>query len=171
MSLWSIRGHLPVDMGPVVCRHNFRRRFADSGLRSRCPLTQFSLTLQHRHCVVWIVVDLGSAGQCLIREMAFYATIPAFLSVLMPTVITPYVCGGRDLSSPILNLLLSTWCYSLGSDPLGHPITFSCGENYVDDILQPVVLPILSRPPGAIFQQDNGLPYTERLNLSVYTRI
>ncbi|GFU28735.1 transposable element Tcb2 transposase [Trichonephila clavipes] len=33
-------------------------------------------------------------------------------------------------------------------------------QRYVHDILQPNVLPLMQRLPGAIFQQDNALPHT-----------
>ncbi|GFX23645.1 HTH_Tnp_Tc3_2 domain-containing protein [Trichonephila clavipes] len=33
-------------------------------------------------------------------------------------------------------------------------------RRYVDDILTPIVLPMLSSRPGAIYQQDNARPHT-----------
>ncbi|GFX69685.1 DDE_3 domain-containing protein [Trichonephila clavipes] len=37
------------------------------------------------------------------------------------------------------------------------------GQRYVDDILRPHVGPFLNGLPGAIFQQDNGHPYTAKV--------
>ncbi|GFX74537.1 DDE_3 domain-containing protein [Trichonephila clavipes] len=37
-------------------------------------------------------------------------------------------------------------------------------RRYVDDILTPIVLPMLSSRPGAIYQQDNARPHTARLS-------
>ncbi|GFU95098.1 transposable element Tcb1 transposase [Trichonephila clavipes] len=37
-------------------------------------------------------------------------------------------------------------------------------RRYVDDILTPIVLPMLSSRPGAIYQQDNAYPHTARLS-------
>ncbi|GFV76268.1 transposable element Tcb1 transposase [Trichonephila clavipes] len=37
-------------------------------------------------------------------------------------------------------------------------------RRYVDDILTPIVLPMLSSRPGAIYQQDNTRPHTARLS-------
>ncbi|GFW55825.1 transposable element Tcb2 transposase [Trichonephila clavipes] len=37
-------------------------------------------------------------------------------------------------------------------------------RRYVDDILMPIVLPMLSSRPGAIYQQDNARPHTARLS-------
>ncbi|GFW65763.1 DDE_3 domain-containing protein [Trichonephila clavipes] len=36
-------------------------------------------------------------------------------------------------------------------------------RRYVDDILTPIVLPMLSSRPGVIYQQDNARPHTARL--------
>ncbi|GFV16935.1 transposable element Tcb2 transposase [Trichonephila clavipes] len=38
------------------------------------------------------------------------------------------------------------------------------GQRYVDDILRPHVGPFQNGLPGAIFQQDNARPHTERVN-------
>ncbi|GFX49393.1 transposable element Tcb2 transposase [Trichonephila clavipes] len=37
-------------------------------------------------------------------------------------------------------------------------------RRFVDDILTPIVLPMLSSHPGAIYQQDNARPHTARLS-------
>ncbi|GFY12509.1 uncharacterized protein TNCV_1799311 [Trichonephila clavipes] len=37
-------------------------------------------------------------------------------------------------------------------------------QRYVHDILQPHVLPLMQRLPGAFFQQDNSLPHTARMS-------
>ncbi|GFS55940.1 transposable element Tcb2 transposase [Trichonephila clavipes] len=37
-------------------------------------------------------------------------------------------------------------------------------QRYVHDILQPHVLSLMQRLPGAIFQQDNARPHTARLS-------
>ncbi|GFW15039.1 HTH_Tnp_Tc3_2 domain-containing protein [Trichonephila clavipes] len=37
-------------------------------------------------------------------------------------------------------------------------------RRYVDDILTPIVLPMLSSRPGAIYQQDNARPHTARFS-------
>ncbi|GFW84304.1 transposable element Tcb2 transposase [Trichonephila clavipes] len=37
-------------------------------------------------------------------------------------------------------------------------------QRYVRDILQPHVLPVMQRLPGAIFQQDNARPHTARVS-------
>ncbi|GFV54677.1 transposable element Tcb2 transposase [Trichonephila clavipes] len=62
-----------------------------------------------------------------------------------------------------------TRCDSVGSNFLGHTIKWSfnstlTARRYVDDILTPIVLPMLSSRPGAIYQQDNARPHTARLS-------
>ncbi|GFT57938.1 uncharacterized protein TNCV_2768461 [Trichonephila clavipes] len=37
-------------------------------------------------------------------------------------------------------------------------------QRYVHDILQPHVLPLMQRLPGAIFQQDNARPHTVKVS-------
>ncbi|GFX62063.1 uncharacterized protein TNCV_2227891 [Trichonephila clavipes] len=37
-------------------------------------------------------------------------------------------------------------------------------QRCVHDILQPHLLPLMQRLPGAIFQQDNSLPYTAKVS-------
>ncbi|GFU53589.1 transposable element Tcb1 transposase [Trichonephila clavipes] len=41
-------------------------------------------------------------------------------------------------------------------------------QRYVHDILQPHVLSLMQRLPGAIFQQDNARPHTARLSPHCY---
>ncbi|GFV49284.1 transposable element Tcb1 transposase [Trichonephila clavipes] len=41
-------------------------------------------------------------------------------------------------------------------------------QRYVHDILQPHVLPLMQRLPGAIFQQDNTRPHTARVSQDCY---
>ncbi|GFV46267.1 transposable element Tcb2 transposase [Trichonephila clavipes] len=37
-------------------------------------------------------------------------------------------------------------------------------HRYIHDILQPHILPLMQRLPGALFQQDNAQPYTARVS-------
>ncbi|GFX41601.1 transposable element Tcb2 transposase [Trichonephila clavipes] len=45
-----------------------------------------------------------------------------------------------------------------------HNKFYMTAQRYVHNILQPRVLPLVERLPGAIFQQDNALPHTERMS-------
>ncbi|GFU96053.1 DDE_3 domain-containing protein [Trichonephila clavipes] len=62
-----------------------------------------------------------------------------------------------------------TRCDSVGStwDTRSSLVVLQCtltARRYVDDILTPIVLPMLSSRPGAIYQQDNARPHTARLS-------
>ncbi|GFV70541.1 transposable element Tcb2 transposase [Trichonephila clavipes] len=53
--------------------------------------------------------------------------------------------------------------------PLVLILSTMTAQWYVHDILQPHVLPLMRRLPGAIFQQDNAQPHTARHHL--HTRL
>ncbi|GFV71486.1 transposable element Tcb1 transposase [Trichonephila clavipes] len=54
--------------------------------------------------------------------------------------------------------------FSLSADDHRTRVWRRTGQRYVDDILTPIVLPMLSSRPGAIYQQDNARPHTARLS-------
>ncbi|GFX89827.1 HTH_Tnp_Tc3_2 domain-containing protein [Trichonephila clavipes] len=99
---------------------------------------------------------------------------PDSVSVMMTT--AP-VSGGAPASSPIRHLLSSGGSNSFGTrcDSVGSKFSWDTrsslvvlqgtltARRYVDDILTPIVLPMLSSRPGAIYQQDNARPHTARL--------
>ncbi|GFT33586.1 transposase [Trichonephila clavipes] len=87
-----------------------------------------------------------------------------------------FVCGDPEVNASILPLLYSdntaptagvmVWgaiAYNTRS-----PLVLIRGtmtvQQYVNDILQPHVLPLMERPPGTIFQQDNHRPHTARVS-------
>ncbi|GFX36944.1 transposable element Tcb1 transposase [Trichonephila clavipes] len=89
--------------------------------------------------------------------------------------ITVYGCGGALVSGtiPLHTVLRHTartagvmvWrviAYDSRSTLIGMQGTLT-GQRYVDDILLPRVGHFLNGPPGAIFQQDNARPHTERV--------
>ncbi|GFX49955.1 hypothetical protein TNCV_3882841 [Trichonephila clavipes] len=91
---------------------------------------------------------------------------PDSVSVLMTTARV----WRRTASGPIRHLLSSgiqqfTRCDSV-EQFLGHTIIFSGPSRHFDssqirdDILTPIVLPMLLSRPGAIYQQDNARPHT-----------
>ncbi|GFW13824.1 DDE_3 domain-containing protein [Trichonephila clavipes] len=98
---------------------------------------------------------------------------PDSVSVLMTTA---HVSGGAPASGPIRHLLSRaaysnfTRCDSVGAiswDTRSSLVVLQgtlTARRYVDDILTPIVLPMLSSRPGAIYQQDNARPHTARLS-------
>ncbi|GFW72782.1 HTH_Tnp_Tc3_2 domain-containing protein [Trichonephila clavipes] len=76
-----------------------------------------------------------------------------------------------DVSSSVMNqvsVLMTTAHVSGGAPGRRSGIycraAYSNFTRYVDDILTPIVLPMLSSRPGAIYQQDNARPHTARLS-------
>ncbi|GFU30315.1 HTH_Tnp_Tc3_2 domain-containing protein [Trichonephila clavipes] len=98
---------------------------------------------------------------------------PDSVSVLMTTA---HVSGGAPASGPIRHLLSSgiqqfhkvSQCRGAISWDTRSSLVVLQGtltaRRYVDDMLTPIVLPMLSSRPGAIYQQDNARPHTARLS-------
>ncbi|GFX21214.1 HTH_Tnp_Tc3_2 domain-containing protein [Trichonephila clavipes] len=155
----------------AIKRNHKGRRLTEVGLRSRRPLRRLPLTPHHKQCRLDFCRprQLGSVTDW--RRVIFSDESDS-VSVMMTTA---HVSGGAPASGPIRHLLSSgiqhfTRCDSVGSNFLGHTIIFSGPSRhfdscrYVDDILTPIVLPMLSSRPGAIYQQDNARPHTARLS-------
>ncbi|GFV08130.1 HTH_Tnp_Tc3_2 domain-containing protein [Trichonephila clavipes] len=98
---------------------------------------------------------------------------PDSVSVLMTTA---HVSGGAPASGPIRHLLsrrhtaisqgVTVWG-AISWDTRSSLVVLQgtlTARRYVDDILTPIVLPMLSSRPGAIYQQDNARPHTARLS-------
>ncbi|GFT75072.1 uncharacterized protein TNCV_2244551 [Trichonephila clavipes] len=88
--------------------------------------------------------------------------------------ITVYGCGGALVSGTIpphcsTSHCPHSWCNCLEAIAYDSQSTLIVmrgtltGQRYVDDILRPYVGPFINGLPGAIFQQDNALPHTERV--------
>ncbi|GFU71369.1 HTH_Tnp_Tc3_2 domain-containing protein [Trichonephila clavipes] len=98
---------------------------------------------------------------------------PDSVSVLMTTA---HVSGGAPDSDPIRHLLSSgiqqfhkgvTVWGAISWDTRSSLVVLQgnlTARRYVDDILTPIVLPMLSSRPGTIYQQDNARPHTARLS-------
>ncbi|GFX10520.1 transposable element Tcb2 transposase [Trichonephila clavipes] len=84
-----------------------------------------------------------------------------------------FVCGDPVVSASILPYLSATHRSHSWRDDMGcaynvcSPLVLIRGtmtaQRYVHDILQPDVLPLMQRLPGAIFQQDNGRSHTAKV--------
>ncbi|GFX04056.1 HTH_Tnp_Tc3_2 domain-containing protein [Trichonephila clavipes] len=143
-SLASIQRHLPPSRHPVPSRETIRRRLTEVGLRSRRPLRRY-----HRPHIIgsvdWIFADLGQLG-----VRTGQRSDPAFI-VERHTAISQGVTVWGAIS----------WDTRSSLVVLQGTLT---ARRYVDDILTPIVLPMLSSRPGAIYQQDNAHPHTARLS-------
>ncbi|GFV56666.1 transposable element Tc1 transposase [Trichonephila clavipes] len=144
-SLASIQRHLPPSRHPVPSRETIRRRLTEVGLRSRRPLRRLPLTPHHRQCrldfcrprATWSVTDWRRV--IFSDESRFSLSADDHRTCLEAH--RPAVRSG-------------IYCRA----------AYSNFTRYVDDILTPIVLPMLSSRPGAIYQQDNARPHTARLS-------
>ncbi|GFT31440.1 transposable element Tcb1 transposase [Trichonephila clavipes] len=143
-SLASIQRHLPPSRHAVPSRETIRRRLTEVGLRSRRPLRRLPLTPHHRQCRL---------DFCRPRKLGVRTgqrSDPAFI-VERHTAISQGVTVWGAIS----------WDTRSSLVVLQGTLT---ARRYVDDILTPIVLPMLSSRPGAIYQQDNARPHTARLS-------
>ncbi|GFY26828.1 transposable element Tcb2 transposase [Trichonephila clavipes] len=153
-------------------QENIRRRLTEVGMRSRRPLRRLPLTPHHRQCrldfcrprATWSVTDWrrvifsdesrfslsADVHRTRVWRRTGQRSDPAFI-VERHTAISQGVTVWGAIS----------WDTRSSLVVLQGPLT---ARRYVDDILKPIVLPMLSSHPGAIYQQDNALPHTARLS-------
>ncbi|GFT35763.1 transposable element Tcb2 transposase [Trichonephila clavipes] len=171
-SLASIQRHLPPSRHPVPSRETIRRRLTEVGLRSRRPLRRLPLTPHHRQCrlvfcqprATWSVTDWrrvifsdesrfslsADDHRTRVWRRTGQRSDPAFI-VERHTAISQGVTVWGAIS----------WDTRSSLVVLQGTLT---ARRYVDDILTPIVLPMLSSRPGAIYQQDNARLHTARLS-------
>ncbi|GFV30851.1 transposable element Tcb2 transposase [Trichonephila clavipes] len=171
-SLASIQRHLPPSRHPVPSRETIRRRLTEVGLRSRRPLRRLPLTPHHRQCrldfcrprATWSVTDWrrvifsdesrfslsADDHRTRVWRRTGQRSDPAFI-VERHTAISQGVTVWGAIS----------WDTRSSLVVLQGILT---ARRYVDDILTPIVLPMLSSRPGAIYQQNNARPHTARLS-------
>ncbi|GFX32913.1 transposable element Tcb2 transposase [Trichonephila clavipes] len=152
-SLASIQRHLPPSRHPVPSRETIRRRLTEAVstgfFRPRATWSvtdwrrvivsdesRFSLSANDHRTRVW-----RRTGQ---------RSDPAFI-VERHTAISQGVTVWGAISWDTRSSLVL----------LQGTLT---ARRYVEDILTPIVLPMLSSRPGAIYQQDNARPHTARLS-------
>ncbi|GFW47948.1 transposable element Tcb2 transposase [Trichonephila clavipes] len=153
-------------------RETIRRRLTEVGLRSRRPLRRLPLTPHHRQCrldfcrtrATWSVTDwrrvifsdesrfslCADDHRTRVWRRTGQRSDPAFI-VERHTAISQGVTVWGAIS----------WDTRSSLVVLQGTLT---ARRYVDDILTPIVLPMLSSRPGAIYQQDNARPHTARLS-------
>ncbi|GFU72302.1 transposable element Tcb1 transposase [Trichonephila clavipes] len=157
---------------PVPSRETIRRRLTEVGLRSRRPLRRLPLTPHHRQCrldfcrprATWSVTDWrrvifsdesrfslsADDHRTRVWRRTGQRSDPAFI-VERHTAISQGVTVWGAIS----------WDTRSSLVVLQGTLT---ARRYVDDTLTPIVLPMLSSRPGAIYQQDNARPHTTRLS-------
>ncbi|GFW48351.1 HTH_Tnp_Tc3_2 domain-containing protein [Trichonephila clavipes] len=152
-------------------KRNHKRR-ADRSWRGRRPLRRLPLTPHHRQCrldfcrprAAWSVTDWrrvifsdesrfslsADDHRTRVWRRTGQRSDPAFI-VERHTAISQGVTVWGAIS----------WDTRSSLVVLQGTLT---ARRYVDDILTPIVLPMLSSRPGAIYQQDNARPHTARLS-------
>ncbi|GFU13170.1 HTH_Tnp_Tc3_2 domain-containing protein [Trichonephila clavipes] len=171
-SLASIQRHLPPSRHPVPSRETIRRRLTEVGLRSRRPLRRFSPLTHIIGSVDWIFADFGQLGVRQTGDVSSSVMNPDSVSVLMTTARVWRRTGQRSdpafivephtaISQGVTVWGAISWDTRSSLVVLQGTLT---ARRYVDDILTPIVLPMLSSRPGAIYQQDNARPHTARLS-------
>ncbi|GFW24074.1 DDE_3 domain-containing protein [Trichonephila clavipes] len=137
---WFIGRHLGrSDMTSSAIKRNHKETTDRSWLEEP-TLRRLPLTPHHRQCRLDFCRPRATWSVTDWRSVMN----PDSVSVLMTTA---HVSGGAAVRSGI-------YCRA----------AYSNFTRYVDDILTPIVLPMLSSRPGAIYQQDNARPHTARLS-------
>ncbi|GFV38395.1 transposable element Tcb2 transposase [Trichonephila clavipes] len=152
-SLASIQRHLPPSRHPVPSRETIRRRLTEAVSTGFCrPRATWSVTDWRR--VIFSDESRFSLSADDHRTRVWRRTgqrsDPAFI-VERHTAISQGVTVWGAIS----------WDTRSSLVVLQGTLT---ARRYVDDILTPIVLPMLSSRPGAIYQQDNARPHTARLS-------
>ncbi|GFX49980.1 HTH_Tnp_Tc3_2 domain-containing protein [Trichonephila clavipes] len=149
-----------------------KRNHKETTVRSRRPLRRLPLTPHHRQCrldfcrprATWSVTDWrrvifsdksrfslsADDDRTRVWRRTGQRSDPAFI-VERHTAISQGVTVWGAIS----------WDTRSSLVVLQGTLT---ARRYVDDILTPIVLPMLSSRPGAIYQQDNAHPHTARLS-------
>ncbi|GFS88587.1 transposable element Tcb2 transposase [Trichonephila clavipes] len=152
-SLASIQRHLPPSRHPVPSRETIRRRLTEAVSTGFCrPRATWSVTDWRR--VIFSDESRFSLSADDHRTRVWRRTgqrsDPAFIverhtAISQGVTVWGAICWDTRSSLVVLQGTLTA-------------------RRYVDDILTPIVLPMLSSRPGAIYQQDNARPYTVRLS-------
>ncbi|GFX10015.1 HTH_Tnp_Tc3_2 domain-containing protein [Trichonephila clavipes] len=168
-SLASIQRHLPPSRHPVPSRETIRR-LTKVGLRSRRPLRRLPLNIIGS--VDWIFCRPRATWSVTDWRRSSSVMNPDSVSVLMTTAHVleahrPAVRSGIYCRAAYSNFTNVTVWGAISWDTRSSLVVLQgtlTARRYVDDILTPIVLPMLSSRPGAIYQQDNARPHTARLS-------
>ncbi|GFV34291.1 HTH_Tnp_Tc3_2 domain-containing protein [Trichonephila clavipes] len=171
-SLASIQRHLPPSRHPSAIKRNHKgRRLTEVGLRSRRPLRRLPLTPHHRQCrldfcrprATWSVTDWRRV--IFSDESRFSLGDDDHRTCLEAH--RPAVRSGIYCRAAYSNFTRCDGVGAISWDTRSSLVVLQgtlTARRYVDDILTPIVLPMLSSRPGAIYQQDNARPHTARLS-------
>ncbi|GFU76682.1 HTH_Tnp_Tc3_2 domain-containing protein [Trichonephila clavipes] len=168
-SLASIQRHLPpFQTSSAIKRNHNPRRLTEVGLRSRRPLRRLPLTPHHRQCRLDFCRPRATLSVTDWRRVVFSDEFLFSLSVDDHRTRNLRRTGQRSdpafiverhtaISQGVTVWGAISWDTRSSLVVLQGTLT---ARRYVDDILTPIVLPMLSSRPCAIYQQDNARPHT-----------
>ncbi|GFT63197.1 transposable element Tcb2 transposase [Trichonephila clavipes] len=145
--LWTpvTRSTIRSDVGVAIVPQTISRHLAEANLKSKRPFRTLPLTPEHRQLhLQW----------CQARSMW---NVTDWQKVVFSDE-SCFVLGTDDNR-------VRVWrrpAYDSRSTLIVMRGTLM-GQRYIDDILQPHVVPFLNGLPGALFQQDNDRPHTARV--------
>ncbi|GFU62068.1 transposable element Tc1 transposase [Trichonephila clavipes] len=148
----------------VPSRETIRRRLTEVGLRSRRPLRRLPLTPHHRQCRIFARHVTDWRRVIFSDESRFSLSADDHRTIWRRT-------GQRSDPACIVErhtaisqgVTVSAISWDTRSSLVVLQGTLTA-RRYVDDILTPIVLPMLSSRSGAIYQQDNARPHTAGLS-------
>ncbi|GFY14318.1 transposable element Tcb1 transposase [Trichonephila clavipes] len=157
---------------PVPSRETIRRRLTEVGLRSRRPLRRLPLTPHHRQCRLDFCRPRATLSVTDWRRVIFSDESRFSLSADDHRTRVWRRTGQRSDPAFIverhtaISQGVTVWG-AISWDTRSSLVVVQgtlTARRYVDDILTPIVLPMLSSRPGAIYQHDNARPHTARLS-------
>ncbi|GFW82671.1 transposable element Tcb2 transposase [Trichonephila clavipes] len=165
------RSTIRADKGVTIVPQTISRHLAEANLKSKRPFRALPLTPEHRQlCLQWC--QARSMWNVTDWPKVVFSDESRFVLGTDDNRVRVWRRPGERYNSPhtVLRHTARTagvmvWggiAYNSRSTLIVMRGTLT-GQRYVDDILRPHVGPFLNGLPGAIFQQDNARPHTERV--------
>ncbi|GFW69481.1 transposable element Tcb2 transposase [Trichonephila clavipes] len=169
----AIQAQVAPSLGPPVSSRTIQRHLAEGHSRSQCLLrvlplapTHRWLHLEWRHvrenwtAVEWNQVILSDKSKINLssdgNRVRVWRPCGEYLN--------PAFALQRHTSSTAGVMVWGAVAYNTQSHLVLIHVTLTA-QQFVYEILQPHVLPLMQRLPGAIFQQDNVQPYMARVSV------
>ncbi|GFT20517.1 transposable element Tcb2 transposase [Trichonephila clavipes] len=168
----AIKAQVAPSLGPPVSSRTIRRRLAKGHLGSWSPLHGLLLTPTHRRIRLEWCCTRGNWTSTEGNQVVFSDESRFNLSSDDNRVRVWRTRGERlNLAfalqrhiAPVTGVMVwDVIAYNTRS-PLALIRGTMTDQRYVHDILQPHILPLMQRLPGAIFQQENAWPHTARVS-------
>ncbi|KFM75446.1 Transposable element Tcb2 transposase, partial [Stegodyphus mimosarum] len=168
----AIQAQVAPSLGAPVSSRTIRRRLAEGQLLSRRPLRVLPLMPTHRRLrLEWCRArgnwTAGEWNQVVFSDESRFNLGSDDNSVRVWRArgerLNPAFALQRHMSATAGVIVWGATGYNTWS-PLVLLRGTMTAQRYIHEILQPHVLPLMQRLPGAIFQQDNARPHTARVS-------